>query len=89
MLDSATLKIHMILKRCVNGIRKSGEIIRSLATQGIMFREWFVSHRFRLVRVPLPVDQSNVLYALIHYGRLVILKTIFHKNRIAGTWGRC
>lgn len=58
--------------------------------QDFMFREWFVNRRFRLVGVTLPADQSNGLYALIQrYGRLVILKTIFHKNRIACTWGRC
>ncbi|KAG5410066.1 hypothetical protein IGI04_006385 [Brassica rapa subsp. trilocularis] len=64
------------LERCVNGTRKIGEILRSRAMQDFMFREWFGSHRFRFVGVPLPLDQTNDLVMADFCRRTV--STIWH-----------
>nr|POE64409.1 (r)-mandelonitrile lyase-like [Quercus suber] len=47
------------LKRCVNGTRKIGDILRSRSMEDFKVRNWFGGHDFRFVGPALPVDQAD------------------------------
>ncbi|KAL7180608.1 hypothetical protein ACSBR1_043738 [Camellia fascicularis] len=47
------------VERCVNGMRRIGDVLRSRSMDEFKFREWFGDQGFRFVGPALPVDQSN------------------------------
>ncbi|WJZ82722.1 hypothetical protein VitviT2T_002456 [Vitis vinifera] len=47
------------LERCVSGMRKVGDVLRSRSMEEFKFREWFGGQDFRFVGPALPVNQSN------------------------------
>ncbi|XP_050289134.1 (R)-mandelonitrile lyase-like [Quercus robur] len=47
------------LKRCVNGTRKIGDILRSRSMEDFKVRNWFGGNDFRYVGPALPVDQAD------------------------------
>ncbi|KAF8396133.1 hypothetical protein HHK36_017746 [Tetracentron sinense] len=83
------------LSRCVNGMRKIGEVLRGRSMEEFKFREWFGARDFRYVGPTLPVNLSDsgllaefcrrTVTTIWHYhGGCLVGKVVDRDHRVIG-----
>ncbi|KAK9281378.1 hypothetical protein L1049_004278 [Liquidambar formosana] len=72
------------LDRCVSGMRRIGDVLRSRSMEDFKFREWFGGEDFRFVGPALPVDQSSNAQMVEFCRRTVSTIWHYHGGCITG-----
>lgn len=83
------------LERCVSGMRKVGDVLRSRSMEEFKFREWIGGQEFRFVGAALPVNQSSdaqmaefchlTVSTIWHYhGGCIVGKVVDTDHRVIG-----